>query len=711
MSQQTWMIYRFGRFSLEAAERTLLRDGMPVPLTPKVFDTLLLLVENRGKLVEKSELMKRLWPDTFVEEVTLASNISDVRKALGEGTDKHKFIQTVPKSGYRFVAKVEVVDSRTSILSENGSRRMARPATMIRQKIAGSVWRRLFLIIALAAGVIVVLLFLYSWRVAEPPRMLKVQIALPQDAVLSPTTLPALSPDGRHLAFALRTDGKQQIWLRDLDSPNIHRLPGVEEAGGPFWSPDSRFIGFFADGKLKKMRLDGDVITDVCDAPSGGGGTWGKNQVIVFSRGEQLHRVDAHGGHPTQITAGKAEIYHGASFLPDGHHFLYTVMSSSDPGKIGIYVRDLRDGTEQLVLAENSNAVYAPPGYLLFTHHRALFAQSFDLATFKLKGEPNLLAEGMEFYYSGLFSASQNGVLAYLQPARALKAQLTWYDRLGKAVGVVGEPGIVANPAISPDGRAVAYCRVDIQTGWFSIWLHDLARDVETRFTPGSMNACIPLWSPDGESVLFNSANDQKNYRKAVNGNSSAEVVDRGRRFARVDDWSRDGRYMVEETLENSSASLWLLPLFGAGRRVSYLQSEFVTTMGRISPDSNWLAYLSNETGKAQVYIQSFPTSGHKIQVSSSTRANDPTWRRDGKELFFISGKGTIGDPRYMMALDITATDKLEGSKPKPLFELHAPPNAWFDVNKEGQFLIPALIDPAEAPIEVIVNWTASIKR
>ena len=168
---------------------------------------------------------------------------------------------------------------------------------------------------------------------------------------------------------------------------------------------------------------------------------------------------------------------------------------------------------------------------------------------------------------------------------------------------------------------------------------------------------------------------------------------------------------MIEERIENSSYSLWLLPRFAVARRAPYLNNEFVNTMGRVSPDSRWLAYLSNETGRPQVYIQSFPTPGHKIQVSSSTRGNNPTWSRDGKELFFISGKGTADDPRYLMAVDITGKDKLDAGKPRSLFELRAPANAWFDVSKEDRFLIPRRVDVMESPIEVVVNWTTLMKR
>jgi Tol biopolymer transport system component len=584
-----------------------------------------------------------------------------------------------------------------------------------------SAARRVPWVVAIAALLIaLVLAFLYFRRPSEEAQVMKLSLPLPEKAILTGQTLPAVSPDGRHVAFTATLDGKTGLWVRDFNALGARLLPGTDGALFPFWSPDSRAIGFFADGKLKKIEVAGGPTLTLCEA--GGdprGGTWSKDGVILFIpdrvSGGSIFRVSEAGGAATLLLAGdrsKGEAFRFPWFLPDGRHFLY-LRRVADITASMIYAGDLDSKTGRPVIAATSNAVYAA-GHLLYTRERTLMAQPFDPAKLRASGEAVPIAEQVDYVtvdQRAHFSSSENGVLAYVSGGVVGGAShLTWFERSGKTDGTVSAPGIVRWPAIAPDGRSIAFYRTDAQVAFTDIWLHDLARGTDSRFTFGPGASGYPVWSPDSSRLAFVASRDGSIYQKAT-GVAQEEPLDKGSREKRPLDWSRDGRFIVEEmgASVKTGNDIWILPLSGDRKPFPYLQTEFNERWAKLSPGGQWLAYSSDETKRNEVYVQTFPKPGGKWQVSTNG-GDRPVWSRDGKELYFISADGKL------MAAEVRGGSNLadfNAGVPKPLFDVRISPNDWFDVGKDGRFLIPTTVAEqlASVPLTVIANWPAGLRK
>ena len=530
----------------------------------------------------------------------------------------------------------------------------------------------------------------------------------------------AISPDGLRLAFAATdASGKTLLWIRPLDSINAQPLSGTEEATLPFWSPDSRFIGFFAAGKLKKIEVTGGPPQTLCNTPFARGAAWNRDGVIIFTPNTlaPLYRVSAAGGEPTPVTTldkSRQETSHRwPYFLPDGRHFLYTVLGA--PESRGIYVSSL-DAKEnrRLLNVGNSDVAYAPPGYLLFRREATLMAQAFDADKLQLSGDPFPIAEqiGYNPSFQTFFSVSQTGVLAYSSGGSG-KTQLAWIDRGGKQIGLVGQPGTYLRPSLSPDEKRVAVDDVDSQ-GNSDIWLIELGRGNPSRFTFDPAIEWIPVWSPDGSRIVFASNREGvlNLYQKPASGAGKEELLLKTDLAKAPTDWSTDGRFIVYGVIDPKTKwDVWVLPLFGDQKPVPFLQTEFNERSGRFSPDGRWIAYASDESGTYQVYVQSFPTSGGKWQVSTNG-GSFPAWRRDGKELFYVS------EDKKIMAVEVKGEGAtFERGAPKVLFDLRVrsfiDAQARFAVTADGQkFLVNNTIgETASAPIAVVLNWTADLKK
>jgi Tol biopolymer transport system component len=533
----------------------------------------------------------------------------------------------------------------------------------------------------------------------------------PEDATFSTSSGPTISPDGRRVAFVATQTGKDLLWVRDMNSLIARPLPGTDGAYEPFWSPDSHFLAFFADGKLKKINADGGPALSLSDAAIGRGGSWSQKDIIVFAPNDRsgLFSVPAAGGTATPITEldqASSEASHRLPwFLPDGRHFLYTALST--PEKTAIYVADLGSKTRRRVLTAFSNAIYAPPGYLLFMRERTLMAQPFDAGKAEMTGEPLPLAAQVDYSRKvstqGQFSASQNGVLAYASNTGGT-GQLTWFDRSGKSVGIVGSPGLMERPVISPDGSTVVVDRLDSQTGFYNLWLHDLARGTASRLTFDSQASTLnPVWSPEGDQVAFSSNRDggYKLYRKEIRGAGEEMALDTTGYNKQATDWSRDGRYIIEDVNGPvTGGDIWVLPVFGDHKPFPYVHGWW----GKLSPNGKWLAYTSDETKRFEIYVQAFPQPGRKSQVSVNG-GSLPIWGPDGKELFFI------GDDQKVMAVNVKDAANFDAGVPKPLFDTRMA-DAQFDVSKDGRFLIPTEVKQAGTlPITVVVNWVAGLKK
>ena len=574
---------------------------------------------------------------------------------------------------------------------------------------------------AVAATAALLLAFLYLRAPLEQHGTVKLLLPLAAKSGLA-NTLPAVSPDGRRVAFVAITDGRAELSVRDLESLTARLLPGTLNATFPFWSPDGHFLGFFADGKLKKVDLAGGPPITLCEAQEGRGASWNQDGVILFAptrANSGIFRVSAAGGTPVRVTEldGKAgEISHRFPwFLPDGHHFLFQ-NRNSDAEKTALFLGDLGSRERRRLLAVTSNAVYVPPGYLLFARDRTLMSVPFNALRGEVAGDPTAIAQEVDFVALDTrmqFAASQNGVLVYTSGSLGGNAVLTWYDRSGKALGAIAPPSDVLWPSISPDGKTVAVEHFD-QTTDRDIWLHDVTRGAASRFSFIGTGR-FPSWSPDGKEIAYRFLRNGTAFlvRKAVNGSPEEQVLYQGTREIRPTGWSPDGRLIVAELDADpklkTRVDIWVVPSAGDKKPFPYLQSEFNERWARVSPDGRWLAYVSDETKRNEVYVQSFPNSGEKWAVSTNG-GSYPAWSRDGKELYFISGD------RKLMAVQVNGGARFQPGVSKPLFG--APLGSlyfgdeWFDVTSDGRFLIPTRVEGAHAAaLTVVLNWMAGLKN
>jgi Tol biopolymer transport system component/tRNA A-37 threonylcarbamoyl transferase component Bud32 len=542
---------------------------------------------------------------------------------------------------------------------------------------------------------------------------------------------PAISPDGARLAFTAQSNGRPVLWVQPLDSQTPQPLPGTEGASQPFWSPDSRFIGFFADQKIKKVDISG-RLTVICEFPtSPRGGTWNQDDVILFNSGTYpIFRVSAAGGIPTPVVESPEWWIGAPSFLPDGRHFLYLLHARS--AELGVYVGALDSAATTAptpdsvrpLISTPVRAVFAPSpagqnGYLLFMRGAMLIAQAFDPDRQQLLGEPHSIAElGVPSdvgLMRGPFSASTNGVLVYQRPAIA-ESKLVWFDRSGKDLGVLDSVDYLSHPSISPDGKRVVWQRPDPKSGRWDVWLHDIARGASSRFTTEAWMNDFPVWSSDGRYVFFSAraGRSRRIIRKLSSGAGEDEPVFESATTgsaAPIGTTSVNDRALIYADRDKAMKwRLWVLPLDGEGQARPLLQTAFNETHGQFSPDGKWFAYTSDKSGHDEVYMQRFPPSDELWQVSTSG-GSQPRRRRDGRELFYLSRDGAL------TAVSIRAGKALDIDRPKPLFQTHGPTSRnlgyTYDVTADGQrFLINTHVvaSGSSSPIHVILNWTTGLK-
>ncbi|MBI4469562.1 MAG: serine/threonine-protein kinase [Acidobacteria bacterium] len=593
--------------------------------------------------------------------------------------------------------------------------------------------------ITVAAALLLLTLALalaYFQRAPVEVRAVRSFILPPEDSGMVPPFFPAqvtVSPDGLHLAFVATTAaGKQLLWVRSLDTLSAQALAGTEAAELPFWSPDSRALGFFADQKLKKIELSSGPPITLCDAPAyygGYGGTWGRNGVIVFAKlGGGLARVSAAGGDVG--TATLVDPAHGETthrwpyFLPDGRHFLYLGMRSGagDSGLGTIYATSLESKESKRLLEVSSNVAYAQ-GYLLFLREGTLMAQRFDVERLETVGDALPVAEQVNYASGegrGVFSVSQNGFLAYQVSGLKPESQLTWFNRQGEKLGVLGDPGQYDNHRLSPDGKRLSVCSLDPLTRTRDIWIYEVASGLRTRFTLDAATERISTWSLDGSYIIFNSNRNGyfDLYQKASGGVGGDEPI----LESNVDKFpiscSPDGRFLIYHIGHPTTGrDLWVLPLSDDRESTTsrkepfpFVQTEFVERFGQFSPDGRWIAYDSNESGRFEVYVAPFPGPGGKRRISLSG-GEVPRWRGDGKEIFYeaqVAGQDTL------MAAELNgAGGTMEVCVGRPLFNFRWGGSGPYDVTPDGQrFLVNMRVGlKTPPPITLVQNWTADLKR
>jgi eukaryotic-like serine/threonine-protein kinase len=581
-----------------------------------------------------------------------------------------------------------------------------------------------WMIVAMALALVTLATFARLARRATP-RSMYVTLSAPEGANVDDDEASlVVSPDGRAVVFvATDSAGVSQLWMRELADPDARPLAGTQEATLPFWSPDSRSIGFFAEGSLKKVDRDGRNVQVLCDAPDGRGGAWSRRGVILFApvSSGPLMKVSEGGGAPVVVlspdsTRGE-EGLRLPSFLPDGDHFLYLVVTGGDslPTRTG----SLSSRETKWVISGEGKAVYATTGHLLFPRSNAILAQRFDPAADRLSGVPRAIASGLgatRFTGAPPFSISGDGVLVRRRRATGL-CELAWLDREGHRTSVVPVPPAgYKYMTLSLDDRSVAVC-VQTAQGSFDVWTIDLARALASRLTTGMLYSERPVWSPDGRWVAFSAFAGGRRaiLRKLASGAGGIDTLYGGvTSFADPVDWSPDGRELVFRDLSpGTGEDLWRLPLAGDRRPLPLLHGPYHEEDGHISPDGRWLAFRSNESGRSELYVQSYPVADAKVRVSTDGSAQIrspfglPYWRRDGKELLYVSGDGVT-----VISVPVETAGGLHVGTPHPLFRIPSGCDELVATSDLRRFLI--LEDRATKEsdaIQMIVNWPAELKE
>jgi Tol biopolymer transport system component len=532
----------------------------------------------------------------------------------------------------------------------------------------------------------------------------------------------AFSPDGRRIVFGARdTSGNSLLWIRALDESRSRPLAGTEGAIYPFWSPDSRFIAFFAGGKLRRLDPSGGVAETLADAHDGRGGSWSRRGTILIAPDSTgpIVEVPAGGGAPRSVTnedtpAGDYS-HRWPFFLPDGRHFLY-LRRNPVRHEEGVYVASVEGGTPKRLLPDSSNAMYSEPGYLVFTRSGSLVAAAFDAAALALRGEPLVLGESVNYHsyrWNGAFTVSENGRLAYEPGPPSRAALLTWFDRSGRELGSVGPPGDYGGIRLSPDGD---HCAVEIRdpvTGMMGVWVMELTRGVATRLSSaGSMNVS-PTWSPDGGRIVWTSS--RAGHWNLVQRDSTAagpeEQLTQSRTNQSPTDWSPDGTRIAFNNSGPDPGEKYQVWMFSVHEKqpAAHLRSAFNERDAAFSPDGELLAYVSDESGRQEVFVRPVRSDSRKWQISRDG-GNQPAWRRDGREIWYL------GPNNGLYAVSVEPGAEPHFGVPSPLFEapLRASPSdiSLFAGARDGQrFLIVTAARNAAPPLNVVLNWTKRLRR
>jgi Tol biopolymer transport system component len=586
---------------------------------------------------------------------------------------------------------------------------------------------------ALVAVMIVLVARVFAPAAVEPQTM-RFAVSPPEETTFS-TAQGAkwmdVSPDGRWLVFsALRPNGQGQLWIRGLDSTTARPLAGTEEGQNAFWSADSRFLAFSAEGQLKKIDVSGGVPQTLCAIPTrvARGGTWNREGVLLFAPATAgpsvgphsfqggLLRVSAAGGMTIPVTnldATREEVIHGwPQFLPDGRHFLYRIRSHND-AYTGIYLGSIDEPTQRVQLVNvDSNPMYSS-GHLLFGRGGTLFAQPFDARRARLADEPIPIVEQVvQNPSTGQLSAgvSETGILAYFE---AGPQQLVWIDRSGRELGRLGPAGVYRGFSLSSNGDHVAVSLLDRRTGTESIWIIDAHTNQPRRLTFESARDFAPTFSSDGMRIAFTSDPGGHRYLSEVGADGSQPQRITPPAEGIPTHWSRDGRFVVFGRLTlGTNSDIWVVPMTGDRKPFAFLQTAFSEREGQLSPDGRWMAYESDESGigRSEVYVRPFPSGGGKWQISVGG-GRTPKWRGDGHELFYLAPDGAL------MARVVRSESEFAAvGPPRMLFTttLKGLPGlgvGQYDVTADGQrflFLAPVR-SLASPPITIVVNWPAML--
>jgi serine/threonine protein kinase len=596
-----------------------------------------------------------------------------------------------------------------------------------------------WMVAAVAIGALVVLLAVYVRLASLPPPLVVSSIVAPPDT--RPLRWPRISPDGKTLLLILvDTQGKTSLWLRPLKSLSAEPLVGTDRASQPFWSPDGRSVGFFADGKLKTVKALGGPVFTLCEAPFPVGGSWSKEGSIIFvpNLNTGIYRVPVSGGSPTLLLGFHKSKFGGfgyPDFLPDGRHFTYNAYGV-EPGIAGTYFASVDGRENKRISPANGNRAFSS-GYLFLSVPQPsaftadLMAVAFNPASGNVDGEPKLVTRGID-YLPGVdeatFTVAESTLIYASSPTRAaVGPSLVWLDRSGKKLSTVARSNNASDMRLAPDAQKVAYAKGDPNS---DIWVQELTRDVPMRLTfDTSVDKGAPIWSPDGSEIVFDITPGGKTppgiYRKSASGTGQEQLLAQPKEPDAVlwpTDWSRDGKFVLcvqGEIIARNRGEIWVLPLSDRKPRV-LIRAPGAAYDAQFSPDGHWVAYVSRESGREEVYVVPFNANeaastlpleqvaiNRRWQVSPNGGAF-PRWRRDGKELFYVAP----GDQFVSVAVEIKGNSFSPGET-HPLFREPLSLAAFpYDVSPDGQrFLVNSSGDIGTSPFTLIMNWQELLKN
>ncbi len=704
--------YEFGPILVDTSSRQIWRNGDIVAVPSKAFDILVYLAARPDSTVPKEELINAVWKDMFVSEDSLVHSMSVLRRALGDDSANPQLIITVPRRGYRLRGPVRTLfeppSEASPAIGKPASAERGTEVSLPAQPLpVPSRWSRLWILLPLAFVLLLLVREFMAPKLQPRGGAILFTQSAPQGSPLASGGI--LSPDSRYMVFVARDrePAQPRLYLKQMDSPEVRAVAGTEGASDPFWSPASDMIGFFANGELKTVDLRGDLPKAVAAVPvSSGGGAWSSTGPILFSDWQTgLYRVDPSGGSVTAVTtvnrAAGELVQKLPQFLPDGRHFLFFVRSAAE-GQTGSYVGSLDAPKRTRILApSNSPVIYSPPGYLLYVQDDILMAQRFDAARLEASGKPMILARNVSAPGDAdgkMISASAN-LLTFRSGAKT--QQLAWFERNGQRAGSITVPNVLRSPMFSPDQKQLL-----AMDGEPRMWMVDLQRNAATRLEG---EGTYPLWSPDGNRIAFESHSHLFLYLRNIAGSAQDEVLANDSERKILNDWSPVGNYLLYTSLSPTTRlDLMLLPMSGDKKPVPLLRTPFNESQGRISPDGQWISYVSDESGTPEVYVQRFPALGDKRIVSIGGGV-EPMWRKDGKELFYLSPEYSIVSVSFAPGASPVI------GRPKPLFR--APVNTstsrnHYAVTPDGQRFLINVEDQSSylSPITVMVNWTEALE-
>jgi len=594
-------------------------------------------------------------------------------------------------------------------IAEGGSQAGVPAPVAVRRKTSQ---RLAWILAALAAAVAIAFAGAFLMRAPAPVvHPLRVSILAPEQHTFDPLSI-ALSPDGTKLAFvATPAGGSPQLWVRPLDSTAAQPLAGTEDAAYPFWSPDSRSLGFFAQGKLRIIDASGGAVQTLADAPAPRGGAWGPDGTILYTPEglSALFRIPAAGGAPSRaIGEQKAAADLGSPrwpvFLPDGKHYIFFQFKSGSQEGGNIYLGVLGSQTDTILVDSEYRANYAN-GQLLFVHGGNLMSQSFDEKKLKLTGNPVPVAEQVhgDTRAAAAFSVSREGKLIFAG-GQSATLDLAWYDRSGKKGDVI-DSGTFQDSHISPDGKKVSAARADAG-GHLEIYIYDLVRGTKSQFSFSQSRDDDPVWSPDGNTIVFDSARSGKIdlYTRPANGARQEELLYHDDVDKYPYNWSLDGKYISYETFGSGRFNIWVMPMFGDRKPYAFLKENYNTRYPVFSPDGKWMVYTSSEAGHSQVYVVAFPNPGGRFLVGDGSLA---VWNRNGKEILYLD------DHLRMAAVEVTAHgESVELGKPQILFPVQPMGDGQFELAPDGKrFLMVQAPVQNSSNLTLIVNWPQELKK